>query len=274
MLPRRRKNDNFLCWSVSGDVNMWSLGMMIQSGKDNIVGAALPTEPGRKYGNFISLQDGNQVFTLSSHFTVQPHLYTKRPQFYYAPLLFKEYLNKIGRTSLEVVRELYVQHSGMKLCQCIQGLVMVNRDHKPTPHPEWYINKYSHVKSKITFVKYTPVDPPTGGFQTQMTVQWSDTDYNYHTNQFSYTRFVVDAFHQAVYAGVLPGFEGDPTNYKIKTMNVVHSAQSAAGDKLTVTVWADPAPERIHFCVNNSTDVAYQGSFEFFPDFELIPSHL
>ena len=69
--------------------------MMIQSGKDNVVGAGLPSDPGRKYGNFVSLQYNNQVFTLSSQLTIEPELYTKRTQFYYAPLLFKEYLNRI-----------------------------------------------------------------------------------------------------------------------------------------------------------------------------------
>ena len=249
---------------------MWSLGMMIQSGKDNIVGAGLPTDPGRKYGNFVSLQCSNQVFTLSSQFTIHPELYTKRPNFYYAPLLFKEYLNKIGKTSLEVVRELYVQHSGLKLCQCIQGVVMVNRDHKPTPHPDWYKAKYRHVKPRLNFSRYTPPAlPDKGVYKAQVTVQWSDTDYNYHTNQFSYMRFVIDSFHQAIYKGELAGYDGDPTRYKVKHMDLVHSAQSSAGDVLHVHIWSNSTNDRIYARIDNNNVVTYQGSFEFFKDPEL-----
>lgn len=240
--------------------------MMIQSGKDNIVGAGLPTDPGRKYGNFISLQYGNQVFTLSSQFSIESELYTKRADFYYAPLLFKEYLNRIGTTSLEVVRELYVQHSGMKLCRCIQGLVMVNRDHKPTPHPDWYQTKYRHVQPQVKFIRYSPpAEPSRKAYRRDISVEWSDTDYNYHTNQFSYTRFVMDTFQRAVCDGALPGFSGDPADYKPKAMNVSHSAQSTAGDALTVAVWSDDAtPRRIHARVENRGAVTYQGSFDFF----------
>ena len=245
--------------------------MMIQSGKDNVVGSGLPSDPGRKYGNFVSLQHNNQVFTLSSQFTIEPELYTKRPQIYYAPLLFKEYLNKIGRTSLEVVRELYVKHSGMKLCRCIQGVVMVNRDRRPTPHPDWYLSKYKQVKPRVNFTRYTPVPLPNAGvYKSQVTVQWSDTDYNYHTNQFSYMRFVMDCFHQAVYKGGVNGYTGDPTHFKIKSMDVVHSAQSTAGDILDVYIWNDNSNRRrIYARIDNGASIAYQGAFDFFTDLEL-----
>ena len=250
---------------------MWSLGMMIQSGKDNVVGAGLPSDPGKKYGNFVSLQYGNQVFTLSSQFTIEPQLYTRRPEYYYAPLIFKEYLNKIGKTSLEVVRELYVQHNGMKLCQCVQGVVMVNRDRKPTAHPDWFLSKYKHVKPRVDFKRYTPVPLPNKDvYKSQVTVQWSDTDYNYHTNQFSYMRFVIDCFHEAVYNGAMTGYSGDPTRYKVKLIKVIHTAQSAAGDTLNLYIWNDVEDQRrIYARIDNGDDIAYQGAFQFFTDLEI-----
>ncbi len=245
---------------------MWKLGMMIQSGKENVVGDALPGDGENHYGDFTSLLFNGQVFTLSSNFQIEPGLYTKRPEFYYAPLLYREFINKLGRTSVEVVRELYVKHSMMKLCRCIQGLVIVDENHKPRLHPDWVVKKYSHVTPRIQTYRYKAIPVPNENvYQTDFRVEWSDTDYNYHTNQFSYLRFSIDCFEQAVTSGFLDSFTGDPTRYKIKGMDLLHVSQTEAGDRLNVSVWEDQEVKgQIHSAIYKKGKHTFQCTLSFF----------
>ncbi len=255
-----------ICFLCLGDIEMWKLGMMIQSGKENVVGDALPGDGQNHYGDFTSLLFNGQVFTLSSNFKIEPELYTKRSEFYYAPLLFKEFINKIGNTSVEVVRELYVKYSMMKLCRCIQGLVIVDEHQKPRPHPDRIVKKYSHVTPRIQTNRYKAIQVPSEGvYKTDFRVEWSDTDYNYHTNQFSYLRFSIDCFEKAVTNGCMEGFTGDPTKYKIRTMDLLHLSQTEAGDKLIAYVWEDKNVKgQIHSAIYNKGKHTFQCTLNFF----------
>lgn len=79
--------------------------MMIQAAEDNILFRS--KKLGRDMVLLNELLKGKLVFAMVCKLDVMPDLYTKKDDFMYDKIHFRQYLNKVGNTSLEMVKELH-----------------------------------------------------------------------------------------------------------------------------------------------------------------------
>ena len=82
--------------------------MLIQAGEDNSGCRAL-AQVGRDPFDITRLLKGKLCFTVMAKLDFMPELYTRMDDFLYGPVVFRQYLNKIGNTSLEVIKELHCE---------------------------------------------------------------------------------------------------------------------------------------------------------------------
>ena len=82
--------------------------MLMQTGEDNCLFRGKP-QLGRDVFGMADLLKDKLVFSVQTKTDIMPELYTRKDDFLYEPVLFRQYLNKIGNTSLEVIRELHSQ---------------------------------------------------------------------------------------------------------------------------------------------------------------------
>lgn len=85
-------------------------------------------------------------------------------------------------------------------------MVLIDRStRRSTPLPEQWRQSYTSRTSSKDPLRVDLQNPPSEAISGQspyvVTVAWSDTDHNAHTNFTSYIRFAVDAVHHAVRKG-------------------------------------------------------------------------
>ena len=82
--------------------------MLVQTGEDNCAFRG-KSQQGRDVFDMSEILKDRLVFSVQTKLDVMPEMYTRKDDFLYQPVIFRQYLNKIGNTSFEIIRELHCQ---------------------------------------------------------------------------------------------------------------------------------------------------------------------
>ena len=82
--------------------------MLVQTGEDNCSFRG-KSQHGRDVFDMSEILKDRLIFSVQTKLDVMPELYTRKDDFLYQPVIFRQYLNKIGNTSFEIIRELHCQ---------------------------------------------------------------------------------------------------------------------------------------------------------------------
>lgn len=82
--------------------------MLVQTGEDNCAFRG-KSQQERDVFDMSEILKDRLVFSVQTKLDVMPEMYTRKDDFLYQPVIFRQYLNKIGNTSFEIIRELHCQ---------------------------------------------------------------------------------------------------------------------------------------------------------------------
>ncbi|BFZ22274.1 hypothetical protein BsWGS_25313 [Bradybaena similaris] len=152
---------------------------------------------GKAFLDWPTVSNGRYTFVSSTELRMSQDLYN--PEIPKWPLDAKFSLGNVGNTSIANVIEFYVHGKAQHLWTNVTQLVCIDSTtRKPTPLPDWFKEQY---KGKGCLEKgfiVKPFERPPITFVQPVTVSWSDTDIQKHTNFASYVRFALDCLHAAV----------------------------------------------------------------------------
>ncbi|CAH1772958.1 unnamed protein product [Owenia fusiformis] len=179
------------------------------------------------------------MFIRSGHYIISDVLYQSAAINW--PLKATTSLSFIGRTStnltIEIREQLTNQHVGSLEFQ----YVYVNRtNRKSQAFPDWFIQKYRPLTTLETRPDtMAPLSLPSKTFSYDVTVQYSDTDRNGHTNQSSYLKYGMDAATSASLGGEFHNFKQDMCMYHVQDFQALYTGESLVKDQLVIHTWED-----------------------------------
>jgi len=109
-----------------------------------------------------------------------------------------------------------------------------------------------------------PESAPVQSFSTTVRVLYDDIDFNWHTNQASYTAFALECAAQAAVSGYYSHILDDIAFYPALSLTCVHLAESFVGDELKVSTWEDGTNAMLlHFLVERQQQRIFYVNIEF-----------
>lgn len=231
----------------------------------------LPHQPSQGFLDFHQLYQHYFQFIVSAKLDVSPSLYDVAvPK---SPLQMDISLAYVGKSSLNILTELYCKHSTSPLGQCLVQSVCVDKEsRRPAGFPEWWMSRYKHLVNGQP-LKSTPLEPPLklGQVVSQsIAVDPTGADPYFHANWTSYLMMC----HRARLTALLA--EGqvtlDALHMPVKSATLSYWKEGNLQDKLSVCMWPDETTQKVvHFQFQNesSQDLVCQATVKFFDKYEL-----
>jgi len=196
---------------------------------------------------------GLRLFMFGSHYSFSRQLFDRAAVEF--PMRQRSSLTGVGRTSMDICRVLETADShSTVLMSGVARLVCVDFARGVSvPHPD---ASKRHLSSALppTARRFprveVPESAPVGSFSTTVKVAYDDMDFNWHTNQASYTAFAMECAAQAAAAAYYRRIRDDIAFYPALSLTCMHLAESFAGDELNVSTWEDSTNAMLlHFLV-------------------------
>lgn len=197
---------------------------------------------------------GLRLFMFGSHYTFSRQLFDRAAVEF--PMTQRSSLSGVGRTSVDIHRVLETtdSHHSTVLLSGVSRLVCMDFARGisvPLPDPS-----KRHLSSTLppTARRFprieVPESAPVKSFSTTVKVAYDDIDFNWHTNQASYTAFALECAARAAAAAYYSRIRDDVAFYPALSLTCIHLAESFAGDQLNVSTWEDTANAMVlHFLV-------------------------
>lgn len=211
-------------------------------------------------GAFLHLENevtakGLRLFMFGSHYTFSRQLFDRAAVEF--PMRQRSSLAGVGRTSVDLYRVLETAGSpGTVLLTGVVRLVCVDFARgisAPVPDGSKLYLSPASASTERRFPRVeVPESAPVGSFSTTVRVLYDDIDFNWHTNQASYTAFALECAARAAAAEYYSRIRDDIAFYPARSLTCVHLAESFAGDELSVSTWQDAANRRC--CTFSSKD--------------------
>lgn len=152
-------------------------------------------------------------------------------------------LEEIGDSSLTFSETLIDSNNKEVLVErLLKETILDGTSRRQAKFPDWYIEKYSHIKGKGKYPSLSKVTIPrfpVDCFSQSVVLRQSDTDYNRHTNFTVYIKFCMDCATEAAINGYLIHYKEDMCKFPTETVKIDFIGESYAGDTLTTCMWQD-----------------------------------
>lgn len=197
---------------------------------------------------------GLTLFLIGSHYTFSPTLFERAAIEF--PMRQRSWLTGVGRTSMDIYRVLDTADNGERtvLLSGVARVVCVDfAKGIAVPFPDAAKQHTSLLPStascRFPFVE-VPESAPSGSFLTSVKVRYNDIDFNWHSNQASYTAFALEAAAEAAATGFFSGIRDDIAFYRARSLTCIHLGESFVGDELIVSAWEDAGcASLLHFLI-------------------------
>jgi len=177
-----------------------------------------------------------------SHYTISPLLFDRAALDF--PMRQYSWCTGVGRTCVDIYRILETADSqrsvlvtGVTRTVCMDFARRIS-----VPFPDCESRRISPTlppgACRFPFVN-VPESAPVGAFSAVIKVRHDDMDFNWHSNQASYTAFALECAAQAAAAGRYSRIRDDIAFYRALSLTCVHLGESFAGDELNVSTWED-----------------------------------
>lgn len=207
---------------------------------------------------------GLRLFVFGSHYSFSRQLFERAAVEF--PMRQHSSLAGIGRTSVDVHRVLETADSrGTRLLSGIVRVVCVDLvGGSSVPFPDLHLSS-SLASTARRFPRVeVPAAAAAGSFSTAVRVLYDDVDFNWHTNQASYTAFALECAARAAAAGYYSRIRDDVALYPALSLTCVHLAESFGGDELNVSTWEDRANAMsLHFLIHGQRQRIFYVIIEF-----------
>ncbi len=164
------------------------------------------------------------------------------------PLLVRFRLNALGRTSVQIYREVHCcteRGRQVLLCSHVFSFVYINKELRtPAPIPDYVRETLLPVHAAVKAQRYVPEQRPSGASHvTSYRVRWSDIDHQGHMNQSQYARVSQDGAAEACHQGQFHAcVENQDDNQQMFQNDVVASEGRRVGTVLVARAQSSAVP--------------------------------
>jgi len=191
---------------------------------------------------------------LGSHYIFSPELFELAAIDF--PMRQRSWLTGVGRTSIDIYRILETADSPRTVflsavtrtvCMDFTRGISVPFPYSEKRHLSLELPPSANCRFPSVAV---PQSAPVGSFSTIVKVRYDDVDFNWHSNNASYTAFAMECAARAAAAGYFSRIRGDVAFYRALSLTCLHLGESFAGDELNVSAWQDvDNATMLHFLV-------------------------
>jgi len=210
---------------------------------------------------------GLKLFIFGFHYTFSRQLFDHASVEF--PMRQRSSFAGVGRSSMDIHRLLETADSqSMVLLSGVTRVVCVDFARGiavpfPNPAKQHLSPALPSTTRRFPHIE-VPESAPVWSFSTTVRVLYKDIDFNWHTNQASYTAFALECAARAAVAGYYSRICDDVAFYTTLSLTCVHLAKSFVGDELKVSTWEDPTNAMLlHFLVQRQQQRIFYVSIEF-----------
>jgi acyl-CoA thioesterase FadM len=212
---------------------------LIQSGKKHF------------FTDFITLSNQYMIFVISVRLEVADAFYEIYDKHERTSHLYKTYLAHTGKSSFQIVVEIYNAATKELLVQSFTHVVLVDKaTRKSTALPKWFQNEYGHCTGSHLALSAATKPNDIVSYVSEVKSPYTDADMYGHISMSSYVKYIIQNAMEGSSKGVFKGLFHEGFKYRSKTLFIEFLSESKPGSTLTVSAWKikeGKEKQKVHF---------------------------
>ncbi|RUS90057.1 hypothetical protein EGW08_002170 [Elysia chlorotica] len=252
-------------YNGKAEITPWSILHLLEFSRDVFFSRTASHD--RCFLDIDKISENHLMFMACTTTKIWPSLYNR--SVCKTSLVLNSELVNVGRTSFVIKTLIGVENADTPLCEnFVQPVLIDSATRKPSPPPEWWLNKYSNtLKGSGSGLKLVRQVVPQNGvlhrYQTKISA--SDLDSFWHANWSSYLRNSYNALAEH-FVGKNGAGQTASAFRKSKQFSLLYLREANLNDTLDIHLWKDPQNTNLYkFQFYKESDVICESEIELYP---------